>query len=192
MSVSSNGIYEVRWHGRGGQGAISSAQILAQAAYYGGYRGVSSAPSFGAERRGAPVTASTRLSRHPLRMFSQIERPDAVVVLDDTLLECADATAGLEPGGWLVINSHRDPSVWSMAGDFRMGMADATAVAQEVGLVVAGSTIVNTAMLGAFVRATELVSLEDLHEAIEARFSADLARKNFEAARITFERTVLR
>ena len=174
---------------------------------------MSSAPSFGAERRGAPVTASTRLSREPLRMFSQIERPDAVVVLDETLLlltqrrkdaktvaEAAnreigvpgDSTAGLESGGWLIINSHLAPDLLGLAGDFRVATADATTVAQEVGLVVAGSVIVNTAMLGAFARATDLVSIEDIHEAIDARFSAELARKNFDAARITYERTVLK
>ena len=88
--------HEIRWHGRGGQGAISSAQILAQAAYCAKFRGVTSAPSFGAERRGAPVTASTRLSPEPLRIFSQIEFPDIVIVLDDTLLTVRERHGGTE------------------------------------------------------------------------------------------------
>jgi len=191
MSISTNGIHEIRWHGRGGQGAVSSAQILAHAAYLGGYRGVTSAPSFGAERRGAPVTASTRLSPEPLRIFSQVESPDIVVVLDDTLLECADATAGLKPGGWLVINSHLPARELGLKGDFRVATADATRVATETGLIVAGSVIVNTAMLGAFARATGLVSLDDIEKAILAKFSHKLAQKNAEAARITYEHTVL-
>jgi len=191
MSIPNDGICEIRWHGRGGQGAISSAQILAHAAYLGGYLGVTSAPSFGAERRGAPVTASTRLSPEPLRLFSQIETPDIVVVLDDTLLECADATAGLKAGGWLVINSHLSPHDLGLKGDFRIATADATRMASEAGLIVAGSVIVNTAMLGAFARATGLVALDNVEQAINAKFSQKLAQKNASAARITYEHTLL-
>jgi 2-oxoacid:acceptor oxidoreductase gamma subunit (pyruvate/2-ketoisovalerate family) len=182
-------VLEIRWHGRGGQGAISSAQILAQAAYYAGYKGVTSAPTFGAERRGAPVTASTRLSPAPLRVFSQIECPDIVLVLDDSLLACADATAGLKKGGWLIINSPLEPAALKFNGDYRVATADATQVARELGLVVAGSVIVNTAMLGAFARSTGCVDLEHLSGAIMSKFSPSLAEKNYEAARRTFERT---
>ena len=189
--LSRDGMCEIRWHGRGGQGAISSAQMLAQAAFLAGYRGVTSAPTFGAERRGAPVTASTRLSPEPLRMFSQIEHPSVVIVLDDTLLECADPTAGLRQGGWLVINSHQAPGQLGLKGDFSVATADATSVATEIGLVVAGSVIVNTAMLGALARATRLISLENIQETISARFPPRLAQKNFDAARTTYERTVL-
>jgi len=181
-------LIEIRWHGRGGQGAISSAQILAQAAFYAGYRGVTSAPTFGAERRGAPVTASTRLSPEPLRIFSQIEQPDIVIVLDDSLLTCADATAGLKPGGWLIINTPLTPAALGFDG-LRVATADATSVARELGLVVAGSVIVNTAMLGAFAGATGLVGLEHLGRTIGQKFASALAEKNYEAARRTFERT---
>jgi 2-oxoacid:acceptor oxidoreductase gamma subunit (pyruvate/2-ketoisovalerate family) len=165
--------------------------MLAQAAYYGGYRGVTSAPTFGAERRGAPVTASTRLSREPLRMFSQIVNPGVVIVLDDTLLECADATAGLKDGGWMVINSHLPPSHFSVNGRFSVATADATRIATDLGLVIAGSVIVNTAMLGAFARATGLVSLDNIRAAILSKFQPPLAEKNFEAARLTYEHTLL-
>jgi len=187
-----HGICEIRWHGRGGQGAISSAQLLAHAAYLAGYKGVTSAPTFGAERRGAPVTASTRLSPHPLRLFSQIVNPGIVIVLDDTLLESADATAGLKEGGWLLVNTHLGPDRFGAGGRFRVATADATRIATDVGLVVAGSVIVNTAMLGVFARATELVSLEDIRRSIAAKFSPSLAQKNFEAARITYELTLLK
>lgn len=189
LPITRNGVFEIRWHGRGGQGAISSAQILAQAAYHAGCRGVTSAPTFGAERRGAPVSASTRLSGRPLRQFSQIEHPDVVVVLDDTLLESADATGGLKEGGWLIINSHIEPPCFSVRETLRVATADATSVARELGLVVAGSVIVNTAMLGAFARVTQLVSLDDLGAAIAAKFPPALAQKNLEAARRTYERT---
>ena len=191
MKANVDKILEIRWHGRGGQGAVSSAQILAQAAYYGGYRGVTSAPTFGAERRGAPVSASTRLSPDPLRVFSQIEHPDVVIVLDDTLLEVADATAGLLEGGWLLVNTPLEPDRVEVNGGFRVATADATRVAEEAGLVVAGSVIVNTAMLGAFAKATGLVALENIEKAILDKFPARLARKNFGAARRTYELTRL-
>ena len=182
---------EIRWHGRGGQGAISSAQLLAQAAFDDGFQGVTSAPTFGAERRGAPVSAANRLSREPLRTFSQIEHPGVVIVLDDSLLEVADATKGLVENGWLVINSPLDPSSVRCAGSFQIATADATRIAQELNLVVAGSVIVNTAMLGAFARATQLVTLESVERAIADKFPAELARRNFEAARQTYECTKL-
>lgn len=186
-----DGICEIRWHGRGGQGAISSAQLLAHAAFLAGHKGVTSAPTFGAERRGAPVTASTRLSTEPLRMFSQIVSPNVVIVLDETLLECADATAGLTEGGWLLINSHRKPEEFTASGRFKAATADATHIATEVGLVVAGSVIVNTAMLGVFAKATGLVSLDNVRRSILAKYAPALAQKNFEAARITYESTLL-
>jgi pyruvate ferredoxin oxidoreductase gamma subunit len=183
--------HEIRWHGRGGQGAVTSAQILAQAAYCAKFRGVTSAPSFGAERRGAPVTASTRLSPEPLRIFSQIEFPDIVIVLDDTLLKCADATAGLKEGGWLLVNSHLPPKALGYNGFFSTATADATQIAIDLGLLVAGTVIVNTAMLGMFARATQLVSMEDVRQAIHAKYVPALAEKNFEAARITYEQTMI-
>ncbi len=102
-------LYEIRWHGRGGQGAITAAKIVAQAAFLEGYGGVTAAPSFGAERRGAPVSASTRISQEPVMVMSQVENPDVVVVLDQTLLKRDGETCGLSTGGGLIVNSGIDP-----------------------------------------------------------------------------------
>ncbi len=136
MSYSfKQGILEVRWHGRGGQGAITSAQILAEAAYHEQYKGITAAPSFGAERRGVPVTASTRLSLEPVRLYSQIEYPDVVVVLDETLLHSVDVTSGLKKGGWLVVNTPKEPRQTGMGSDFSVATADATGIAEQLGLV---------------------------------------------------------
>ena len=79
--------YEIRWHGRAGQGAMTAAKIVAQAAYLEGYQGVTATPSFGAERRGAPVSASIRISSEPIMVVSEVEKPDVVVVLDHTMLK---------------------------------------------------------------------------------------------------------
>ncbi|MDO8692251.1 MAG: 2-oxoacid:acceptor oxidoreductase family protein [Dehalococcoidia bacterium] len=185
-------IYEIRWHGRGGQGAISSAQILAEAAFYQGFKGVAAAPFFGAERRGAPVTASTRFSHEQLRVYSQIERPDIAIVLEEALIETGHALAGLKTGGWLIVNSPKTPAELAVEGDFLVATADALGVAQRLGLLVAGNAIVNTAMLGAFVRATGLVSLDCIRRALESRFPPGAAQLNAEASRLTYEATILK
>jgi len=184
-------ICEVRWHGRGGQGAVTSAQILAEAAYYDGYQGVTAAPYFGAERRGAPVTATTRFSPEPVRIYSEVESPDVVVVLDETLLTNKDVVSGLEEGGWLIVNSPRGPRELGIDGRFRIATADATSISKQIGLVIAGISVVNTPILGAFLRATGLLSLESIRKAIKARLSNVGADANFKAVQLAFERTIL-
>lgn len=183
--------YEIRWHGRGGQGAITAAKIMAQAAYLKGYQGVTAAPSFGAERRGAPVSASTRISPQPVMVMSQVEKPDVVVVLDQTLLEDHDITGGLGREGWLVVNSRQSPEELNVNGDFNIATADATSVCRELGLVVAGLTVVNTAILGAFVRATEIVDMASVEKVIRERFSDNAVDINLAAITKTYEITRL-
>jgi len=183
--------YEIRWHGRGGQGAITAAKILAQAAYLEGYRGVTAAPSFGAERRGAPVSASTRISPQTVIVVSQIENPNVVVVLDHTLLKFDEVTSGLVKGGWLIVNSWRPPKELDIKGDFNIATADATGVCSSLGLVVAGLTVVNTAILGAFIRATEAVGMESVEKAIRKRFSNGEVGINLAAIAQTYEITKL-
>jgi len=183
--------YEIRWHGRGGQGAITAAKIVAQAAYLDGYHGVTAAPFFGAERRGAPVSASTRISREPVLVVSQVEAPDVIVVLDHTLLKYQEVTNGLVGGGWLVVNSWHQPDELGIQGDFSVATVDATAVCRELGLIVAGLTVVNTAILGALVRATGIVGMANIEKVIRERFSNGAADINAEAIRRTFDITRL-
>ena len=181
--------YEVIWHGRGGQGAVTAAKIIAQSAYLKGYQGVTATPSFGAERRGVPVSASTRISPEPIRVVSQVEKPDAVVVLDDTMLATQDITSGLEKGGWLVVNASHDLKELGIRDDINIASADATGVCQELGLVVAGLTVVNTAMLGAFVRATEVTDMATVEKIIRARISGNVVAINLAAMKQTYEIT---
>jgi pyruvate ferredoxin oxidoreductase gamma subunit len=183
--------YEIRWHGRGGQGAITAARILAQAAYFEGYRGVTAAPSFGAERRGAPVSASTRIAPQTIMVVSQLETPNVVVVLDHTLLKYDEVTRGLIKGGWLIVNSWRHPRELDIGGNFNIATADATRVCSDLGLIVAGMTVVNTAILGAFVRATEAVGMASVEQAIRERFSDSQAGINLAAIAQTYEITRL-
>jgi pyruvate ferredoxin oxidoreductase gamma subunit len=183
--------YEVRWHGRGGQGAITAAKILAQAAYLEGYQGVTAAPSFGAERRGAPVSASTRIAPQTIMIVSQVETPNVVVVLDHTLLKYDEVTSGLVKGGWLIVNSWRHPEELDLGGGFNIATADATEVCSSLGLIVAGVTVVNTAILGSFIRATEAVSMASMEKAIRERFSDSEIDINLAAIAQTYKITKL-
>ncbi len=183
--------YEIRWHGRGGQGAITAAKIVAQAAYLEGYQGVTAAPSFGAERRGAPVSASTRISPEPVMLVSQVERPNAVVVLDHTLLKYQEVTSGLDREGWLVVNTWQHPKELNIEGNFNIATADATRVCLELGLTVAGLTVVNTAILGALIRATKVVGMASIDKAIRERFADNAIDVNLAAITKTYEVTRL-
>jgi len=185
----SNRPLEIRWHGRGGQGAITAAKIIAQAAYLKGYKGVTAAPSFGAERRGAPVSASTRISNEPILVVSQVENPEIVVVLDHTLLKYPDVTHGLGKNGWLIVNSPLTPRELGLKGEFNIATADATKICQDLGLIIAGLVIVNTAILGALVRATKIVDLPTLEKVMRERFSKSTVDINLSAINKTYEIT---
>jgi 2-oxoacid:acceptor oxidoreductase gamma subunit (pyruvate/2-ketoisovalerate family) len=184
-------LYEIRWHGRGGQGAVTAAKIVAQAAYLKGYQGVTAAPSFGAERRGVPVSALTRISTEAIAVVSQVEKPNAVVVLDQSLLKYQEVISGLSSGGWLVVNSWLHPKELNIKGDFNIATADATKVCRELGLMVGGLPMVNTAMLGAFARATQIVDISSIEKAIRGRFSNNAIDINLAAIEKTYEITKL-
>ncbi|HEY5539924.1 MAG TPA: 2-oxoacid:acceptor oxidoreductase family protein [Coriobacteriia bacterium] len=189
MKIAEKTAHEIRWHGRGGQGAVTSAKILAEAAFHSGFAGVTSQPSFGAERRGAPITASTRLANTPIRVLSQVTEPDIIVVLDDSLLGAANATAGLKPGGTVIVNTIQSAEELGIGGDAHVVTSDVTGAAQAADLIVGGQPMVSTAILGAFAAATGLITMESVEAAIRHAFSGKAAAKNIEAARIAFECT---
>lgn len=176
---------EIRWHGRGGQGAITAAKIYAQAAFRCGYPGVVMAPSFGTERRGAPVEVSLKVSKTKINDLCPIQRPDVVVVLDDSILDETDVTAGLKAGGLLVINTSRPSGAWKFNG-FKLATADVTALAVQAGLK---RGIVNTGIIGALARALPIVPLPALLEAIEAEFKDGRGAENAAAARAVYGET---
>ena len=176
---------EIRWHGRGGQGAITAAKIVAQAAFDSGYRGVVMAPSFGTERRGAPVETSLKISKTKINDLGAIEHPDVVVVLDDAILNEIDVTAGMKPGGTLVINTPKPRESYDF-DDFKLATADVTGLAEKAGLK---RGIVNTGIIGAFAKALPIVPLSALLEAIEVEFEGSKGPENAEAARMTHAHT---
>lgn len=187
--MSKKPMYEIRWHGRGGQGAVTAAKILAEAAFRSGWKGVTSAPSFGAERRGAPITASTRVATDEIRILSQVTTPDVVVVLDDSLISVGNAAAGIQPGGVMIVNTVKPNAELGVSGDLSVVTADVTGSALAAGVVVGGQPMVNTAILGSIAAATGLVTMKSVEDAIDKAFPPGPAAKNIEAARLAFECT---
>jgi len=177
---------EVRLHGRGGQGAVTSAELIAVAAINQG-KYAQAFPSFGPERRGAPVIAFVRVNDQPIRTREKIYAPDVVLVLDPSLPAIVKVTAGLKDSGVVITNSHLDEkALREMLGGWqgKLAVVDATKIAlEELGL-----PITNTTMLGAFLKATGLVDRDFLEEALTERFGR-LAEKNKKAMARAIEET---
>jgi len=159
---------EIRFHGRGGQGAVVASELLAQAAFLEG-KHPQSFPFFGVERRGAPVTAYARIDSAPVTLRTRIAEPDVVVVLEPGLFRVVPVTLGLRPEGLLLVNSPRAPEELATPHPGPRATVDATAIALELKLGSAAIPIVNTAMLGALAESSRVVSLKGLDDAI-ARF----------------------
>jgi 2-oxoacid:acceptor oxidoreductase gamma subunit (pyruvate/2-ketoisovalerate family) len=177
---------QIRWHGRGGQGAIKAAKIVAGAAFVSGYSGVVMAPTFGTERRGAPVMTSLKIARHKIYDLSPIETPDIIVVLDHLLLTEEDVICGLKPGGVIVLNTPKVFESYNFKG-FRLAIADITAISVEAGLPLG---MVNTGIIGTLARATNILDMDILIKGIEEEFRTRRPGKNSLAAKIAFEKTV--
>jgi 2-oxoacid:acceptor oxidoreductase gamma subunit (pyruvate/2-ketoisovalerate family) len=172
---------EIRFHGRGGQGAALASSIIA-AAFFREGKEVQSFPMFGVERRGAPVAAFIRVDEKPIRVKCEIEEPDYVLVLDPTLTEAVDVTAGVKPGGIIVVNTTKAPSETGLDGDFKVVTIDGSHIAVENGLGSRLAPIVNTTMLGALAGATGVVGMDAVADAISTYFPKD-GGKNADAAR---------
>ncbi|MGC8657908.1 MAG: 2-oxoacid:acceptor oxidoreductase family protein [Desulfomonilaceae bacterium] len=178
---------EMRFHGRGGQGAVTCAELVAQAAISIG-KFATAFPSFGPERRGAPVVAFARMDDKPIKMRSKIYNPDVVVVLDPSLLEIANPAEGLHKDGILILNSSQDPESIRKQISFngRLAITDASKIAKEV----LGLPITNTTMVGALVKAAGVVSVDALLEPFNKRFGK-IASRNIEAMKRAFEETAV-
>jgi 2-oxoisovalerate ferredoxin oxidoreductase gamma subunit len=159
---------ELRIHGRGGQGAVVASKVLAEAAFLRGHY-VQSYPDYGVERRGAPVVAFARIAEPGDQLFvrQDIREPDHLLVLDPTLLGSAPVLSGLKAGGWVVVASREEPAGLGLPGEYRVATVDAAEIALRHGLGSRAQPVVNTAILGAFARATGVVELEALMEAID-------------------------
>ena len=168
-------LIEIRWHGRGGQGAKTASLLLADAAFNTG-KYIQGFPEYGPERMGAPITAYNRISDTPITIHSNIYEPDYVVVVDDTLLESVDITAGLKPTGAIVINTTKSPDylksiLKGYTGDVY------TIDARKISMEALGKYFPNTPMLAAIVKVSKIMSDEDFIKDMEGSFKHKFAKK---------------
>lgn len=174
---------EFRIHGRGGQGAVTTAELVALAAIGEG-KYAQAFPSFGPERRGAPVVAFARISDSPIRIRSKVYEPDVVVVLDPTLLQLVAVEEGLKENGVVIANAPESDGgfIERLKPTQKFYTVDANAIAMEA----LGRPITNTTMIGALVKATGAVKLESFEEPVRERFGR-LAERNLQAMKRAFE-----
>ena len=180
---------EVLFHGRGGQGAVTAANLLVAAALKDGHKGVQAFPLFGSERRGAPVKAFARISDTDVDLRSQIYNPDIVVVVDPGLLQLVNVTDGLKSESVLILNTTGKPGDFEFSKRFRVATVDAAAIAINHKLLVGGIPIINTPILGAIPRVTDLVSIESVENAIKEQWKGESGERNALAAREAYEQT---
>jgi pyruvate ferredoxin oxidoreductase gamma subunit len=173
---------EIRIHGRGGQGSVTAAELLAVAAFEDG-KYSQAFPSFGVERRGAPVTAFTRIDDKPIRIRSQIYEPDYVIVQDVTLVDVVDVAGGIKEDGLIIINTEMEAKRFEPDIPARVMTIDATKIAMEV----IGRPIVNTVLLGAFAGATGEIRLESIKKAVGERFGGAVGEKNIAAVDAAYQ-----
>ena len=181
---------EIRFHGRGGQGAVIGSEVLAHA-FFIENKYVQAFPAFGVERRGAPVMAFCRIDDRQINLRNQIYEPDHIVVLDPTLLETAGVTQGLKKNGTIGVNGKQSLGYYKelLGPDYQLYVVDAASIAVEHQLGLSANPIVNTAILGAFSKATGLVRIESVEQAID-EYVPVKKENNKKAARAAYERVV--
>jgi len=180
-------MFQVRIHGRGGQGVVTGAEMLSIAAFLGG-KHAQAVPSFGSERTGAPVVAFCRLDNRPIRLREPILAPDALIIQDPTLLHQVDVFGGLTPDGYILINTSRSFEELGLE-DFAAGFRPErlrTVPATEFALKHVGRPLPNAALLGGFAAVTQQISLESVGAAIREKFPTKVADANIAAAAEAF------
>ncbi len=181
-------MFEVRIHGRGGQGVVTAADLLSIAAFHDG-RHSQSFPSFGSERTGAPVVAFCRIDQKEIRSHDPIAHPDAVIIIDPTVLLQVDVFGGIKDDAYILINSGHTLEELGLAdlrerhSDDRISLVPATELAREH----LGRPLPNVPMLGAFAGATGQVAMESVAEAIRAKFKGKVGEGNVAAAQAAYD-----
>jgi pyruvate ferredoxin oxidoreductase gamma subunit len=174
-------MFQVRIHGRGGQGVVTAAEMLSVAAFLEG-KYAQAFPSFGSERMGAPVVSFCRISDKEIRLREPIYNPNAVIVQDETVIESAKALQGIVSGGYALINSETCPC-------FELPNVQIKCIgATEIALEHIGKPLPNAILLGSFAALTKVIKIESVINAIKTKFSGSIAEKNISAAVVAYER----
>ncbi len=180
---------EIRIHGRGGQGAVTAAKILGEAAITEGKWAWKSA-LYGGERRGAPVQAFVRIADEPIRETHQVIEPDCLLIIDPTLPDVVNVTAGLKEPGVIIYNTTKKPEEVGFAKGAKVATLDALTISNEL-FGARSIPIVNTSMMGALVKATGYLDLESLFEPIMKSFPGSRGEKNIQAVKLGYENSAL-
>jgi pyruvate ferredoxin oxidoreductase gamma subunit len=181
-------MFQIRIHGRGGQGVVTAAELLSVAAFREG-RHAQAFPSFGSERTGAPVVAFCRIDERPIRLREPILAPDAIIIQDPTLLNQVDVFSGLTPDGYILINTSRSFEELGI-GEFVAGRPRehlCTVPATELAMRHIGRPVPNAALLAGFAAISGRISLDSVIAAIREKFPAKVAEANVTAARVAFD-----
>ena len=178
-------MFEIRFHGRGGQGIVLASRLLASAFFKDG-KFVQAFPSFGAERRGAPVISYARASNAPIRARFGIYTPDCVVVLDPSLTRGKDLAKGLKKNHWIIINTDKAAGDFPNLGEYRVATVNASAIARTHRLGSSGMPMVNTTILGAFSKVTQMVGIDSVLDSIRENVLTK-PEENAQAAREAYE-----
>jgi len=185
--VSSESLIEIVFHGRGGQGAVTAANLLVAAALKDGNKGVQAFPFFGAERRGAPVRAFARISEDEIHLRSEIYNPDIVIVLDESIMDIVDVLKGLKKDGKILVNTRKKPSEFSFSKKFDVATVDATDIALKNDIVVGGIPVVNTPILGAVPKILNKVTLKSIQNSIKSKWKSEQAERNVKATKDAYD-----
>lgn len=180
-------IVEIVFHGRGGQGSVTAANLLVAAALKDGNKGLQAFPVFGAERRGAPVRAFARISEREIHLRSEIYEPDIVIVQDESIMDLVNILKGMKKEGRILINTQKSPDEFEFKETKNIATVDATGIAIKYDIVVGGIPVVNTPILGAVPKVLEKVTLPSIQQAIREKWKGDAGEKNVKATADAFD-----
>ena len=185
--MKTKSLVEIVFHGRGGQGAVTAANLLVSAALKDGNKGLQAFPFFGAERRGAPVRAFARISNEEVHLRSEIYNTDIVIVLDESILDVVDVLKGLKKDGKILINTRKKPQDFDFHKQYNVAAVDATGIAIKHDIRVGGIPVVNTPILGAVPKILDKVTLKSIQKIVKGKWAGELSEKNVIATKDAYD-----
>ena len=185
--MPSKTVVEICFHGRGGQGSVTAANLLVAASLRDGNKGVQAFPLFGAERRGAPVRAFARISDEEIHLRSEVYSPDIVIVLDESIIGIVDVLKGLKKDGKILINTTKKPEDFDFSDKYHVATVDATGVAIKHDILVGGIPVVNTPILGAVPKILDRVTLPSIQTVIKNKWKGEGGEINVKATQDAYD-----
>ena len=185
--MPSKTVVEICFHGRGGQGSVTAANLLVAASLRDGNKGVQAFPLFGAERRGAPVRAFARISDEEIHLRSEVYSPDIVIVLDESIIGIVDVLKGLKKDGKILINTTKKPEDFDFSDKYHVATVDATGVAIKHDILVGGIPVVNTPILGAVPKILDRVTLPSIQAVIKNKWKGEGGEINVKATQDAYD-----